>query len=405
VRSFLVIGVALALATPAAAQEPQARAARAVTLDEALAAVARAPERKVAALETEAARRRVSAAGAWPATSVGISTTLRTARVIPALSFPLPVFGTLSAERHAAQKELDVAQHGESGADLGLRRRVSAAWVDLFHAEASAELATRAAARQKELSDITAHRFEAGESPHSEVVAANAETQRAAADARAAQAAIAGASAELAGTLGWSLDVALHAQGALPETQLPDGLATLLAKTRAHPEVRAAQARVAASQAQVEVQRKRAWPQLSLEAEASIDDRTLPGSDFRAGLGMELPLFGRTSEAVNAAAAERDAARAQSDATQHAIAAQLVTAYRRCQAALERVRSLHDDVLPAQREAERLARAAYAEGQQGFTAVVQAERALIELEQASLDAQEELALAVIDLEWSSGGSR
>ncbi len=382
----------------------QAGSARAVTLAEALAAIPKSPERQVARLETDAANKRVDAAGAWPETHVSLSTNLRTARLSPALSVPLPVFGTLSADRHAAQAELSVAQASEAGAELELRRRVRTAWIDLFRAQAAADLALQAAAHQKELSDITARRFEAGESPHAEVVAADAENARMQSQARVAQAAIGTASAGLAGILGWPPEVTLAAEGAPPDAQLPTSLPALIARTSAHPEVRTAQARVSASSALIAVQERRALPQLSLDLEAAIADPTLPGSDLRAGVGVSLPLFGRTSEAQRAAVAERSVAQAEQSATQHAIAAQIVTAYRRCQVAVERVSSLRDSVLPAQREAEKLARAAYTEGQQGFAAVIVAERALVEVEREALDARIELALALSELEWSVGGS-
>src|SRR5678815_5223449 len=70
---------------------------RAVTLQEALAAVPRAPGAAVSAHEVAAADALVAAAGAWPNPSVHVATNRLTARLVAGASLPLPVFGTVSA--------------------------------------------------------------------------------------------------------------------------------------------------------------------------------------------------------------------------------------------------------------------------------------------------------------------
>ena len=377
--------------------------ARSVSLAESLGAANKAPEQIANVRRTEAAQAQVEAAGAWPSTNISLSTNLRTARVVPAVSFPLPVFGTLHAAEQQARAESTLAVEQAAVGSLDLRRRVRLAWLNLYRAERFTTLATQTAEQAKQLAEMSAHRFDAGDSPRAETVAANAEQRRAAAEATAMAASVAEASAVLAGVLGWPVEAPLHADGELPSVELPASPTWLLRRVQNHPQARAALAQVSASQARIDVANRERYPQLSLELEAAIDDPTLPGSDLRAGVGLTLPLLGRGSEKEHAARSEKLTAEAETAATQHALAAQLVAAYRRCSAALGRARTLRQDVLPAQREAARLAQIGYAEGQQRFSDVLQAERSRVEGERSALDAEVDLAIAIGDLEWALGG--
>ena len=398
-RSSWMIAAVLVFHLPTASAD-----ARSVSLAESLSAAAKAPEQIASVRRTQAAKAQIDAAGAWPETNVSLSTNLRTARLVPAVSFPLPVFGTLAAAEQQARAESAVAVEVAALGALDLRRRVRLAWLSLYRAEQFSALAAQTAVQAKQLADMSAHRFDAGDSPRAELVAANAEQHRADAEATATAASVAEASAVLAGVLGWPVEAPLHAAGDLPSVDLPASATLLLQRIRNHPQARAAEAEVSASQARIDVANLARYPQLSLDLEAAIDDPTLPGSDLRAGVGLTLPLFGRGSAKANAALAQKLTAEADIDVTQHALAAQVVAAYRRCSAALGRARTLRQDVLPAQREAARLAQVGYSEGQQRFFDVLQAERGRVEGERAVLDAEVELAVAFGELEWALGGS-
>src|SRR5262244_573397 len=110
--------------------------AGAITLAAALAAADRSPEGQAAQARTVAAGTAEAAAGAWPATSLGASTTLNTARAILTAALPLPIFGTLGASRAVAHAETAAAAADESVARLDLRRRAERAWIELARAEA-----------------------------------------------------------------------------------------------------------------------------------------------------------------------------------------------------------------------------------------------------------------------------
>jgi len=393
------------VAVSSAGHADPARAHR-LRLSEALAAVGRAPAHRAGEAKVGAAREAVPAAGAWPATVLSVSTTHKTERFGAVASLPLPIFGTIGAGRDVAHAELEVAQKELGADDLGAVRDVTRAWIELARAEALAELSTRTADREQELATITRTRMQSGDASRAEVVAADAAARRAGARAAADQTTIAARSAELAALIGRDPDGALHAEGGLPAlgADVPS-LATLRGRRDGHPDARAAAARADVEQAKVGEARASRWPALSLDLEALIDDPTLPGNDYRIGLTVELPIFGRGAARQRAAQASQRAAVADRRRTIAALDGALVAAYRRYQQARALARALEEDAVPAQREAASLAREAYREGQGGLAAVLEADRTLAETEAEAVGARADAAIARADLEWAGGGGR
>lgn len=380
-------------------------APRALTLAEALAAVATAPELAGNAATVRAATAEVDAAGAWPATSLQVATTRATARVVVGASFPLPVFGTLSAARDRARAELEVTRVEASGAEWDLRWRVAAAWIELARAEARAGLLAAVAEREASLAGLADKRFRAGDSPRLEALSAQVEARRAEAEARSAALDATAAAATLAGLLGLDPAAELTAAPGLPAAPAPEALppmASWLAHADAHPEVRAAEARAHLTDTQKDEADAAGWPGLALEAEASIDDATLPGTDLRGGVALEIPLFAHHGAAVEAAQARQAAARSALDAAQRTRRAEIVAAWRRLDAAATSAQVLTTDVRPAADEAAALARKAYQAGATTLVSVLEAERALADAQLAQLEAQAAAALAQADLEHATG---
>ena len=394
---------------PAADSAPASAAvtphAELITLPRALAAAARSPLSRTGQAREAAAAAEVNAAGGWPATSIGITTARRSTRLGLTASLPLPLFGTLGASTAAASADLEVTRLESAAALLDLRHQITRAWLELARAEAHATLTEAAARREQELADVTQKRFEAGDAARAEVVAADAAALRARAQAAAQADDIAGASAELAALLGWDPEAPLRAAGGLPALTAPPTLAALRARLPRHPAAAVARSAVTAAGVRAVATRTETRPRLSLDLEAMLDDPTLPGNDYAIGVTLELPLWGHGSAAVRAARAHQHALALERDSVLTAAAGQLVAAYRRAQAAQARARALADDVVPAQREAATLAQAAFSEGQASLVVVLEAERALAEVELEALDARADSAQAHSDLEWAAGGPR
>ncbi len=381
-----------------------APAARSLTLGDALAAASRAPAHRSADARRAASMAALGAAGAWPATSLAVSTTHRAERAAPTASLPLPIFGTLGANRDVARAELDVARIEESAVNLTLRRDVTRAWLELARAQARADLSAGAARREAELADITRARTDAGDASRAELVAADAASRRARARAAADRAAVAAASADLAAPLGLDPAAPLSAAGGFPvaPVQIPS-LEQLRARRAGHPDARAASARASAERARIAEAHAARWPELSLDLEAIIDDPGLPGNDYRVGLTLALPLFGKRGAAERAAAARHRAALRERDQALAGVNGSLVATYRRYQAARELARALEEEVLPTQRGAAELAREAYREGQGGLVAVLEADRSLADAETEWVDARVNAAVTWAELEWAVGG--
>src|SRR5262245_13028405 len=103
-------GAAAAAPARAPAPAPEAPpAARPVSLAQAIAAVGGAPEHVVAQADRNAAVAEVAAAGAWPGTTISVSTSAKTAHLGIIAAIPLPIFGTLGANRAVAEAEASVA--------------------------------------------------------------------------------------------------------------------------------------------------------------------------------------------------------------------------------------------------------------------------------------------------------
>jgi cobalt-zinc-cadmium efflux system outer membrane protein len=378
------------------------RAAGAMTLEEALALAEQAPAAQAARARAQAADAAAEASGAWPATTVGAATTTSSAHAILTASVPVPIFGTLGASRAVGRAEADTAAAERRVAWLDLRQRVTRAWLELARLEARSERAGAGAEREAELAAATRRRFDAGDTARVDVVASEAQAARARARAEGERENALAAAALLAGALGLDPETPLHADGGLPAPGDGAPLERRAERTAAHPEVRAAAGRVAAEAGRADAARAERWPHLALDVEGTIDDPTLPGNDLRLGVTLELPLLGKTGDAVRAAEARQRAAELERAVAAHQVGAELVAAHRAWGSARRRALNLETTVVPAQREAARLARVAYEQGQLGLISALEAERTLVDVEVEAIDARAEAAAAHADLARAEG---
>ena len=371
-----------------------------VTIDAVTAAVDRAPASRASVLDVDAADARVDAAGAWNPTSFRIGTNRLTARLVGGVMVPLPILGTIGAARDEAGAQATIIRDDAIVARRDLKQRAIVAWLELSRADTDVITQTAAAAQAAELERIAKGRFDAGAGGEVDVTTAHAARARADVGVAAAKRESSARAADLAGLLGWDPAVERHAVGPVPGGAADlEQLRGLLAH---HPEHAAAFAQIVARQAtehRLEVARR---PGLAFEVTVSYDDVTQSGStpldktDVYAGLAFDLPLFSHLGDQLRAARAETNAAQVQLSGVDAQLSAGLVAAFRRWQAATERVASLEHDVLPAQQRATQLAQQAFREGARDLSTALQATRDL-----QAIDA--ELANARIDsgLAWQA----
>jgi cobalt-zinc-cadmium efflux system outer membrane protein len=394
---------AVALAGVARADAP---ARLPVTLHDAVAAVGQAPAAQVGGHEIAAADASVAAAGAWPSPSVHLTTSRLTARLVAGATVPLPVFGTVGAARRQAAAEADVVRAEADLVRRDLRHRVVESWVQLARADGDVVASSIAAQQAAELELIAKGRLAAEVGAQVDVTVAGAARARADVAAAAAQRGEDAASAELAGVLGWDPTRRLRADGALAIGE-PADLDALRRRLAAHPERAAALRKVTAAEASLDQVLAQRYPQLSIEGELLVDDRSMTGSaldrtDAIIGVALELPLFARVGDKARAARATEAAERARLVVTETELGAALVASYRRWQAATERLHAIEHDVVPAQERAAALSAQAYREGARDLASALQAERDLAAVRAEVNAARADAAAAFADLQLAVG---
>ncbi|MFT3692041.1 MAG: TolC family protein [Kofleriaceae bacterium] len=368
-----------------------------VTFATVIDAVGTAPAIQATAFDVRAADARVDASGAWNPTNVRVGTNRLTARLVLGVSIPMPILGTLGAARDEARTHATVVRDDAVIARRDVRQRAIVAWFELARADADVATQEKAAGQASELEAIAKGRFDAGAGGEVDVTTAHAAKARAEVEVMAAKRESSARAADLAAILGWDPNRERHAAGALPDGDTAlDQLRTALAN---HPARASALAQIEehrAAEHRIEVARR---PGLAAEVTASYDDVTqghataLANTDVYAGLSIDLPVFGHLGDQLRAARADTHAAQLRLTGVELELAAELVAAYRRWQAAAERVASLEKDVLPAQQTATRLAHQAFKEGARDLSTALQATRDLQALESEVANARIDRGLA------------
>ncbi|HEY5944371.1 MAG TPA: TolC family protein [Kofleriaceae bacterium] len=381
---------------------------KSVTLADALAAAAKAPQSAAPVAEIAVADATAQAAGAWPSPSLRVATTRLTARVVAGAALPLPVFGTVGAARRHAAAEATVVR-AQAGVELReLRSRVVHAWIELARADGVLVASSIAAQHAAELEVIARGRKDAGVGADVDITVAQAAKGRAEVDAIAAERGLEAASAELAGLLGWDPAQPLHADGGL---FIGDAAAldTLRAKLLTHPAHVLAQGRVVAAETNLREVRAERWPAVALEAELQYDDRSMTEgrtawarTDAVVGISIELPIFARVGDRARAARAQQTVARMRLAVTDAELGAGLFATYRRWQAATEKLQALERDVVPAQERAAALSAQAFREGVRDLSSAVQAQRDLAVVQAEVNGARADAAAAFADLQLAAG---
>ena len=390
----------VALLVGAAHAEPGSVA---VSLHDALAAARKAPAALVGGYDVAAAEANVDAAGAWPAPGVHVGTNRLTARLIAGATLPLPVFGTIGAAKRQASAEADVVRADTELVRRELRHRVVVVWVQLARAEGDVVATSITAQQAAELELIAKGRLDAGVGADVDVTVASAARARAEVAAKVAQRVAEGASADLAGALGWDPAQRLGTDGVLP-TGDPVELDALRGRLATHPEREAAWKRVEAADASLDQILVQRWPSLAVEGEVLIGDDTLPAphNDAHVGVVLDLPIFSHLGDKARAARATEAAQRARLAVTETELGAGLVATYKTWQAASERLHALEHDIVPAQERAAALSAQAYREGARDLAFALQAARDLAAVRAEVNTARADAAIAFADLQLAAG---
>jgi outer membrane protein TolC len=340
--------------------------------------------------------------GIYPNPSVQAGTSSITARMTLGVSLPLVVLGQRGAALRAGQAGLAVAKLDTQVTLADVRAATGRAFVSLWLAEHTAHARADAAQIAARLEDAARGRVELGSAPELDGLRAHAARLRADMDLQSATALVDAASAELAVWVGASFNEPLRAQGD-PEVpaSVPE-IRQLWQDSAQSPSIQRALAEASASEARAESERAQVRPLMVLDLGADLYDPTQPGVNYKAAIGVEVPLFNQRGPLIEREERSALVARSQARAEQARLGSALVVAYRTFSAMTEQVEALASGVLPAAISAARATEESYALGRAPLVAVLDAERARIDTELTLVESQGARANAWIELERTLG---
>lgn len=363
----------------------------------------RAPSVAVARATESVAEADSRTGGLYPNPTVSAGTNTETVRLSLGASVPLLILGQRGAALAAGRAEYLAAKIDTQISMTDLRAATGQAFVALWLAERTARARQDAALVSHKLESAVAGRVELGSSPELEGLRAHAETLRADMDARAAEDLVAASAADLSAWIGVPFDESLRVAG---DPEVPSGappIADLWPRVAKNPTVQRAFAEVRASEARATSERAQVRPLMTVDVGADIGDRTLPGvTNYRAQLGLELPIFNQRGPFVEREERRAVAARSKILAEQVRLSAELIIAYRTFRALTQQVQTLEGGVVPAAAAAARATEESYSLGRAPLVAVLDAERARIEAALALIQSQAARANAWIDVEHAIG---
>ncbi len=399
------LGVALGVVAPTAARaEPMAieRGPLKLSAAEVLKrARAGAPEVRVARTREDIARTDVEVTRILPNPTIIAGTNSQVARLSIGASMPLPILGQRGATIAASRADLETAHIDVEASWNDVRAAAARAYIALWLAQ---EMATARAQGSAiiagRIDDVVSSRVELGASPNVDRLRTKAERLRAEADAHQAEALVDAAASQLAFYLGSEQLIRADGEYAVPADA--PALSGLSARIAASPPVRRENSDARAADARVDRERALVRPTPVIEVGADLGDPTLPATNYRGSLAIDVPLFSWRGAQIDRERAAAASARARAATELARGRAALTAAYYTFLAADGRVKTLRDDVLVAAEAAAVATQESYELGRAQLVAVLDASRARLDTRIALVDAIATRALAWVDIERAVG---
>ena len=373
-------GAVLLHAGAAAAQLPDAAAARRPQLTREAAvtmALAQGSRAALAGATARAALAQLQVARSFGNPVLATSYSKSVPQYHATVDIPLDFLTQRSLRVAAALSAGDAARYR-----LAFERAAVRVDVDTLYTRASAQ-AARAALSQRNaqgadsLFTIARVRRDAGDASDLDVELARVNAGQARNVAAADSLSAVATTLDLQAVLGMASDsvaVVLADSLALPPSDLPSALMPDRASAVALP-VAAAEQELRAAERAIALERRGRWSGLAVQAGVEAHDPTgsEPGLLPTVGLTLPLPFFNHRAGEVAVATANRDRARAELELTRRATAALIARARRERSAGLARARRDRELVASADRVAQ-LSLQAYAEGAYALPNVLEAQR-------------------------------
>lgn len=325
------------------------------------------------------------------------------AEVTLMLSQTFPLGGDIERRQALARLHGQLAGWDYEAARMALLTEVTQRYVDVLAAQQRVDLARESMALAEQIANSINRRVEAGDASAVErsraavpVATARIELDRAVRDLETTH-------VRLALTWGSSTPRFEEASGDLKQITPVPAASELAALIGQNPEVARWAVEIASRQAEVELARAEAKPDLT----AGLGYRWFNETDDNAlvaGLSIPLPVFDRRQGDILAARFGVASAHNQQRAIELHVTAALASAYARLANAHDEAVALRDHALPPSEAAYRDIRRAFDQGNIGFLDVLDAERTLIDLRRQYLDALAEYHGAAAEMEGLIGQS-
>ncbi len=369
-------------AQAAPANAPAARlapGAQTLTLEQALAmADERSPLLAAARNDAAASEGQVTQAGVIPNPSIelGIDDNRRSTRSTSAmLSMPVELGGKRGARIKAAGLARDIAQRDLASARADLRAAVIAAFFEVAVAQETVRVAQSTIEIAQNALRLADQRVAAGKAPPLESSKARVQLANSRIEARAADAALTTARRKL-GQLWGAPEPDFTQVGAdlqaLPQRGAIDDLRAALAES---PRMAAGRLAVEMGRAQLEVEKSKRYPDVTLSAGITRDNEQ-GRNKAQFGVAIPLPLFDRNQGNVYSATMQSYKAQDLYRELESRMTADLLQSVSQFDLAVGSVREYRATVLPGAAEAYDSARKGFEAGKVSFLEVLDAQRTL-----------------------------
>ena len=354
--------------------------------------------------EVEAAQARVQAGEARPA----IVSALEDPMISPAIDhkpFDMPGadksltveqrFPLAPVRRHRREAALaDVVRLRAEAqrTSLGVGLEAASAFLMLHERRRTAELLQEQLRFARDVVIASNARYAGGTAPQSDVLRAEVEVARLEALYRSIAGEIDGAEAMLNASMGNEVDAPVPPlQPFTVERRLP-AWSTVKAALLSRPELRAGEAEIARSRAEVKVMRDMYWPMATVRT--GVADTMEEGRGAMLMVGISVPIWrSKLRAGVSEARAMQRMAEADLRAMTRMVEGEAAQALSALQAAADRQAALRGDVLPRVRAALDPTISSYAAGRQPLVSVIEAIQALWSVQRDLVEADLQAGLA------------
>ena len=330
-------------------------------------------------------------------------------------AWEVDVFGRLRGTLRGRDELTAAADEGLRDVRVLVAAQVAGAYFELRGAQERLAVAERTAENQRGTLELTKQRLEAGSGTALDTERAQAQLSATLAAIPTLEARISAAQhriAVLTGRPPAALVSALGASG--PAIELPDApvLPTPDVVVRDRPDVRGAEREVAASSAFVNAARAEYLPRLAIAGSAgytgntfeSLGNQGTPRYTFGPVVSWPALDLGRVRAGVDAARAEETEAKARYEQTVLRSLEEVESALTTYRKARQRLQHLEDAAAASERAAE-LARLRYVEGASDFLPVLDAERTLLDRQDARALGRTEAMTGLVAVYRALGGAR